>query len=155
SKEAASKEAAALADRLFVSAGLAVQLKSLPGQFEEGVLQNRGKIPDDMLTALAEAGKKAYALSALRSDIVASIARKLPEADMKQALAWLDGPVGKRMTQAEERAAGAMTQEALQAYFEREKTKPSGPKRAELVSELIASTNAVEIGANFMETMAL
>jgi hypothetical protein len=153
--EAPSKEALALAGRMFQSAGLEMQLKPLPAQFEEGVLENRGKVPDDVLSALATAGKQAYALPALRSDAIAAIARKLSVPDMKETLAWLDGPVGKRVTRAEEQAASGMTPQAMQQYLEREKTKPSSPKRTQLISELITSTNSVEIGATFMEALAL
>jgi hypothetical protein len=152
---AQSKETLELAGRLFERAGLAVQLRSLPADFEQGVSQNHGKIPDEVIAALVEAGKKSYAVAALREEIVPVLAQKMPAADMKQVLAWLNGPLGRRMTLAEEGASGHMTQEAMQAYFEREKSKPANPKRAALIAELGATTNAAEIGATFMEAMAL
>jgi hypothetical protein len=152
---AQSKESLDLASRLFERTGLAVQLQSFSAQFGEGLEENRGKIPDEMIAALAEAGKKSYAVSALRAEIVPSLARKMPAADMKQALAWLDGRIGRRVTLAEERASGHMTQEEMQAYLERDKAKPAGPKRVKLLAELGTATNAAEIGASFIEAMSL
>src|SRR4051812_22055307 len=89
---AQSKETLELAGRVFERGGLAVQLQPLPAQFEEGVTLNRGKLPDELIAALAEAGRKSYATAALRGEIVPSIANKMAAADMKQVLAWLEGP---------------------------------------------------------------
>lgn len=152
---AQSKESLDLADRLFERCGLAVQLQSLPEQFAQGVEQSRGKLPDEVLASLADAGKIAYAAPALRAEIVPLFARNLAASDMKQVLAWLDGPVGRRLTLAEEAASGRMTQEAMQKYFEEEKSKPANPERERLMSDLAAAMNAAEIGASFIEAMSL
>lgn len=152
---AQSKEALGLANRLFERAGLAVQLQSLPAQFDQGLEQNRGKIPDEVIAALVEAGKKSFAVATLREEIVRSLARSMPAADIRQVLVWLDGQVGRRMTLAEESAAGDMTPENMQAYFDSEKKKPAGPKRAQLIADLIVATQAVEISATFVESMSL
>src|SRR5437763_7943044 len=122
---AQSEDPLELAGRLFERAGLGAQLQSLPQQFAEGVEQNRGELPDELIAALAEAGKKSYATAALREEIVPALAKKMPAADMKQVIAWLEGPLGRRVTLAEEGAPSQMTPEAMQAYFEREKEKPA------------------------------
>jgi len=152
---AQSTETLELANRLFERAGLTAQLQSFPAQFEQGLSQNRGKVPDEVIAALAEAGKKSFAVDALREEIVRALAGKLPAADMRQVLAWLDGRVGRRMTLAEESAAGSMTPENMQAHFESEKQKPPSQKRAGLIADLIAATKAVEISASFIEAMSL
>jgi hypothetical protein len=152
---AQSKEALELANRLFERAGLGAQLASIPGEFERGLSPNRGKLPDEMIAALAEAGKKGFAPAVLREEIVGSLARKMPAADMKRVLAWLEGDLGRRMTLAEEKAAGALTPENMQAWFESQKDKPSSSKRTRLIAELIAATKAVEVGATFMEAISL
>jgi hypothetical protein len=152
---AQSKESLELANRLFDRAGLAVQLQSLPAQFEEGLTQNRGKVPAEMIAAAAEAGKKAFAVARLREEIVGTLAAKFPAADMKGVLGWLDGKVGRRMTLAEESAAGNETQENMQAFFESEKLKPANPKRAALIADLMEATNTVESGARLFEALTL
>lgn len=144
-----------LADRLFERSGLAVQLQPLPGQFELGLSQDRGGMPEEVVAALAEAGRKSFAVAALRGEIVSALAQTLSAADMKRVLAWLDGRVGRSMTLAEESAAGKLTQENMQAYFESEKLKPANPQRAQLIAELVAAVNAVEIGATLIEAMSL
>lgn len=144
-----------LAERLFERSGLAAQLQPLPEQFVMGLSQDRGGMPEEVVAALAEAGRKSFAVAALREEIVSTLARALPVADMKRVLAWLDTRVGRSMTMAEESAAGKLTQENMQAYFESEKLKPADPKRARLIAELVAAVNAVEIGATLIEAMSL
>jgi uncharacterized protein DUF2059 len=149
------KPALELAGRVYERAGIDAQIRSIPKQFEQGLVDYRGRIPDEAIVALTEAGKKSFAAEPLREEIVRTLAQKLTAADMKEALAWLDGETGRRMTLAEERAAGSMTQEAMQAYFESEKGKPEDPKRAGLIADLIQATKAVEVGATFIESISL
>ena len=155
SVHAQSTQALEAADRLFERSGLAAQLQPLPEQFEQGLAQNHGGIPEEALAALAEAGKESFGAAALRGEIVSALAQTLPVADMKQVLAWLDGRLGRRVTLAEESVAGKLTQENMQAYFESEKEKPVNPERVRLIAELVAAVNAVEIGATLIEAMSL
>jgi hypothetical protein len=143
------------ARRLYESAGLAAQVQSIPGQFEQGLADYRGKMPDETIAALAEAGKKSFAAEALREEIVGTLAQKLAPADIAKTLAWLEAQPGKRITLAEESAAKSMTRENMQAYFEGEKNKPANRKRARLLAQLIEATKAVDIGASFIEAISL
>jgi hypothetical protein len=146
-------QALELAGRLYLRSGLAAQMQTIPAQFEQGLEDYRGKLPDEVIAALAESGKKAFAEDALRDEIVRALAHKLPPADMKKTLAWLGGPVGRRVTRAEELAAGKTTQENMRAYLESE--KPVKPGRARSIADLIEASNAVEIGASFIEAISL
>lgn len=155
SVHAQSTQALETAGRLFERSGLAAQIQSLPEQFEQGLSQNRGGVPEEAIAALAEAGRKSFGVAALRGGIVGTLAQTLPVADMKEVLAWLDGRVGRRITLAEESAAGKLTQENMQPYLESEKLKPANPQRARLIVDLVAAVNAVEIGATLIEAMSL
>jgi hypothetical protein len=152
---AQSKEGLELAGRLYQRAGLEVQVKSIPGEFEQGVADYRGKVPDEVIAALAEAGKKSFAPEPLREEIVRTLAQKLAAADIRQVLAWLEGQIGRRLVLAEESAVGSMTQENMNAFLESEKGKPANPERAALLADLIKATNAAEIGASFIEAISL
>ena len=150
-----SKEELELAGRLYERAGLEAQVKSIPAEFEQGVGDYRGRAPDEVIAALAEAGKRSFAPELLREEIVRALAQKLPAADIGLVLAWLEGEVGRRVVLAEEGAVGSMTQENMNAFLESEKGKPANPKRAALLAGLIKATNAVEIGASFIEAISL
>jgi hypothetical protein len=146
-------QALELAGRLYLRSGLAAQMQTIPAQFEQGLEDYRGKLPEEVIAALAESGKKAFAEDALRDEIVRALAQKLSAADMKKTLAWLGGPVGRRVTRAEELAAGKTTQENMREYLESE--KPPRPERARSIADLMEATNAVEIGASFIEAISL
>ena len=143
------------ARRLYESAGLAAQVQSIPAQFEQGLSDYRGKMPDETIAALAEAGKKSFAAEALREEIVGTLAQKLTPADIARTLAWLDAQPGRRITLAEESAARSMTRQNMEAYFESEKNKPANRRRAGLLAHLIEATRAVDIGASFIEAISL
>ena len=144
-----------LAGRLYERAAVAAQLAPIPGQFAKGLEEQRGKLPDEAIAALVEAGKKSFAEDALRKDIVAALARRMKADDIVKTLDWLDGLVGRRVTRAEAGAAASIGTEAMQAWLESEKSKPRRPGRDRMIVELIRSTRAVETGAGFIEAMSL
>jgi len=88
-----------LAERLYERAAIAAQLAPIPAQFAQGLEPYRGKMPDEVIAALVEGGKKSFAEEALRGGIVSDIARKMKPDDIVKTLDWLDGLVGLGGTQ--------------------------------------------------------
>jgi hypothetical protein len=152
---AQSKQPLELAVRLYERAAIAAQVQPIPSQFEQGLQDYRDKIPGEVIAVLVEAGKRSFAEPALRKDIVSAIAQNMKAADIKRTLAWLDTPAGRRVTRAEAKGAASMSQESMQAYFDREKQKPPTPKRDAMIADLITATKSVEIGAGFIEATSL
>jgi hypothetical protein len=144
-----------LAGRLYLSAGLDAQVRSIPGEFAQGVEDYRGQAPEEVIAALADAGRKGFAPEALREEIVGTLAQKLTASEMKEAVAWLESEVGRRLIGAEESAVGNLSKKNLDAYLALERGKPAAPGRDALLAELIRETNAVEIGASFIEAISL
>jgi hypothetical protein len=153
--QAPSQETLAVAQSLVVRSGLAEQLKSVPQQFDMEIAQARGTEPDHVLDAMGEAAKASFRPESLQQDIVEVLAARMPVADMKRAIAWLDTPVGRRVTRAEELAASTVTPDNLQAYADGLKRKPQTARRTRLIAELMVATKAVEQTANLVEGVAL
>jgi uncharacterized small protein (DUF1192 family) len=151
---AQSKEALDAAARLVVSSGLAVQLKGLAGQIDAEVGHTRGKLPDEMRAALAEAARESFRAAVLQDEIVRTVAQKMNPAEMRKAADWLETDVGRRVTRAEELAA-AMTPTDTQAWVERVKRQPLTEKRTKLIVDLVKATKAAEAMANVTESMVL
>jgi hypothetical protein len=154
-KPAQRQDAAKLAERLVERSGLAVQLKSTPKSFEDQMAQARGQIPDELILALTEAGREAYGPVRMTQDIVKILAETLKPEEMRRALAWLETPVGRRVTIAEERASVTMDEQSLRRYAEQTKGKPPGAQRQKLIQEMLEVTNGLEFGARLLEGMAL
>ena len=152
--QAQPDESHRLAQALVVRSGLAEQLKSLPRQLELELRLARGPVPDEVLAALTEAAKESFDPRTLREDVMLTLARGMTVADMSEALAWLETPLGRRVTRAEERSAATLTPQALQAFAEGPEKKPLGERRARLISELVAATKGVEHAANLTEGVA-
>jgi hypothetical protein len=149
------EEGIAVAQQLVVRSGLAEQLKSVPQQFDMEVAQARGTEPDHVLDAMAEAARASFRPELLQQDIVEVLAARMPVADMKRAIAWLETSVGRRVTRAEELASSTLTPESLQAHADGLKRKPQTAKRTRLIAELIIATKAIEQTANLIEGVAL
>lgn len=144
-----------LAERLYERAAVAAQLRPVAAQFVQGLEDYRSKMPDEAIAALAEAGKRAFAEETLRGEIVAEVARSMKPEDIAGTLDWLDGLPGRRVTLAEAAAAASMSEQAVQAWLDAQRRKPPHPKRDALITDLIRSTKAVEIGAGFIEATSL
>jgi hypothetical protein len=144
-----------LAGRLYERAAIAAQLAPIPAQFAQGLEPHRGKMPDEVIAALVEGGKKSFAEEALRGGIVADIARKMKPDDIVKTLDWLDGLVGRRVTLAEAGAAADIGTDAMRAWLESDQGKAQRPERDKKIAELIRTTRAVEIGAGFIEAVSL
>jgi hypothetical protein len=144
-----------LAQRLYERAAVGAQLAPIPGQFAQGLEAQRGKLPPEVIATLVEAGRKSFAEDALRGEIVADVAQKMKADDIVKTLDWLDGLVGRRVTQAEASAAASVGGEAMRSWFESRKDKPPHPARDALIAELIRATRAVETGSGFIEAISL
>ena len=153
--QAQSSDTLKLAQRLVVRSGLAEQLNTVPRQLEMELKLARGTVPDDLLAALNEASIESFRPDALREDVVRTLAARMPAEEMKRALAWLEKPQGRRVTQAEEQASRTLSPETLQAYAEALKTAPLSAKRAKYITNLVTATKGVEHAANLMEGVAL
>ena len=103
---AQAQEAAKLAQRLVERSGVAVQLQSLPKNFEEHTAALRG-VPSELVLALTEAGREAYRPQRMAQEIADTLAATLKPEEMERVLAWLEADLGRRVTLAEERASAS------------------------------------------------
>src|SRR5215212_10160516 len=83
---AQAQDAVKLAQRLVERSGLAVQLQSTPKNFEEQIAAARGKVPDDLLFALTEAGREAYRPELMARDIAQTLAESLKPEEMQRVI---------------------------------------------------------------------
>jgi hypothetical protein len=152
---AAAQDAASVAHRLVVRSGLSVQLRSIPKGFTEQVDEMRGKAPDALVAAMAEAGKEAFRAEALQEEIEKILAGTLKVPEMQKAIAWLETETGRRVTLAEELASATMDEASMKAYQSRLKDKPPSAARKTLLQEILTVTNSVETAVNIVEATAL
>ena len=150
-----AQEAAMLAQRLVERSGIAVQLQAVPKSFTDQMPQLRGQVPDELLLALADAGREAYRPELMAKEIAQMLAQTLKPAEMQKAIAWLETGVGRRVTLAEERASASMDEAALKRYAEQTKHQPPSARRQKAIQDLIEVTGSLEFTAKLVEGTAL
>jgi len=148
-------ETTVTAQRLMVRSGMAVQLNAFVTQFEGEIRRNDAKLDDRMVATLSAAAKEAFQPDVLQKDITARMAKTLTLGDMRAALAWLDSDLGQRVTRAEELASTTFDLERLREFAGGLKSKPLGPKRENLLSQLSVATDAVRVAAATQEILML
>src|SRR5689334_9790416 len=121
---AQAQDTAKLAEQLVKLSGLEVQLRSVPKGFEDQMAALKGKMPDDLLFALTDAGRQAYSPELMAKDIAATLAQALKPAEMEKVLAWLETDVGRRVTVAEEKSSQTMDEASLRKYAAQVQAKP-------------------------------
>lgn len=150
-----SKEAIEAANRLVVRSGLATQIEAMPKQIDEEIAQSRGKVPDEVLDAIAAAFKESFRPAVLQEEVGRSLAGKMQAAEMQKVTGWLETDLGRRVTRAEEQAARSMTPQTVLAHAEQMKRQPPSQKRIAILVDLAAVTKATEAAANMFEAIAL
>lgn len=152
---AQAQDAAKLAQLLVERSGVAVQLQAVPKSFTDQLPQLRGQVPDDLLLALADAGREAYRPELMANEIAQLLAQSLTPAEMKKAITWLDSGVGRRVTLAEERASASMDDASLKRYAEQTKNQSPSSRRQKGIRDLIDVTGSLEFTVKLMEGTAL
>ena len=152
---AQSQDPDATAHRLVIRSGLAVQLRGFAKQVDSEIRQNPGGLDPRIVSSLSTAAKEAFRPDMLQEDMTRRITRKLTVPDMQAALAWLETPLGRRVTLAEELASATLDPQVLVAFAERQTQRPPAPERAALIAELLSATQAVRAAQAAQEAMAL
>lgn len=150
-----SQEALEAANRLVVRSGLAAQIEAMPKQIDEEFAQSRGKLPDEILDAIAAAAKESFRPAVLQQEVGRSLAGRMQLGEMQKVTAWLETDLGGRVTRAEEQAARSMTPRTMLAHAEQMKSRPPSQRRMAALAELAAVTKATEAAANVFEAIAL
>lgn len=154
SAPALAQDTNVVAQRLVKSSGLTVQLRGFSDQFAKQFGQQRGKLPDGIVAELSSAAREAFRADVLEADIVDGVSKKMKLDDMNQAIAWLETPVGRRVTVAEEEAS-TEGEEAMRKYVESQGGKKPSDARQKLIADLIATTPGVDHSARKIEAIGL
>jgi hypothetical protein len=152
---AQSQDPDATAHRLVIRSGLAVQLRGFAAQVDSEIRQNPAGLDPRIVSSLSTAARQAFRADALQEDMTRRVTKKLTVADMQAALVWLETPLGRRITLAEELASATLDPQVLVAFAERQAQRPPAPERAALIAELLSATQAVRAAQAAQEAMAL
>jgi len=152
---AASSPDAGKVNRLIDAAGIGHSLRQvLPGMVS-GFDDPGQDIPANVRSALREAAGQAFRPDPMIERVRARLGVALTARQLDDTLAWLDSPLGRRITAMENEAAEPAVLAPMQSYARELERRPPGKRRAELIGELNLATGASEFNAVMMEAAVL
>jgi len=139
-------------DALLRRSGLDAQLVHFEAAMQRGITaayQSQRQLPPEQLSRMRKAVAQAYAPSSLRPTLRSALAKSLSRAEIAAALAWLDSPTGRKLTELEEKASTPEAQERLEAAARRG-IPQLGAGRTQTLHGLIKATRADEAAASIL-----
>jgi len=151
-------------DRLYERSGMEAQFTTLPETMRDAFLQGLAmgpemNIPEARLEMLGDRVAGFYAPEDFRTAVEASLRKEMSAEQAQAVLAWLESPLGERITDVEEAAVGPDAYEKTQAYAAALDEGSVPEARVELLRELDEAVNltetSVEIGVHAQLAAAL
>lgn len=138
---------------LMVKSGIDKQSDSFSELVRAGMQQARqqhGGAADADHDALEAAAAKAFSPTIIKTAVARAFTAGMTATDINAALAWLNSPVGTRITKMEEAASTAEAYAAMQAWAQGLKEGDLAPARVELVRRLDRAVKATEFSVSMM-----
>jgi hypothetical protein len=107
-----------LVQALMLKSGMKKQIEQMPQLLQSELDQqqaNAQRIPQEEFSRLSNVARSAFDAKAIHAAVRTYIKSNLSENDMKEALEWLDSPLGTKITKMEEEASTAKAYEEMQA----------------------------------------
>lgn len=138
------------ANELYVKSGLERQMQDIGQALLAGYKNNYGK--SEQHTArdkkiyrnIGQVIEHSFDPQAMKKIVVNGLVKDIAESDMKLILAWLNSPVGTRITKMEERASSKKGIKETQDYIRNIKKYPISAERIRLIKDLNSSMNITE-----------
>jgi hypothetical protein len=153
---AAVTDAAAL-DALMRASGLWKQLGELAPQMAAGAeasraqdkAEGRSPVSDAEFARMKREMARAYSPERMRARVAAELGRSLDDADLPAVMAWLESPLGRRLTRLEEAESAEPLTPDRDAQLKRFAASLPEARMARL-KRLAAATSAGDAGASMM-----
>jgi hypothetical protein len=142
---ASSPETAAKIARLLDASGIAHTVRQLLPSMAMGIDDPGQKIPANVRVALREAVGQAFQPNPMIERVRTSMGASLTTRQLDDTLAWLDSPLGRRITALENESADPAVLPKLRAYARELEKRPLPQRRVELIREMDAATGASEV----------
>jgi hypothetical protein len=148
-----------LVGELYVKSGLKKQLEMFPvtSRAALGAALQRDKkmeeIPADLLKAMTDTIDRAFAEQDLKGVVLKEFKESLTASEIKEALSWLDSPLGKRITALEEMASTPAAYFGMQQYASTLRESPPTAPRLQIAGRLDSATRATESNVDMLLSM--
>lgn len=138
------------ANELYAKSGLEKQMRDIGPAILAGYRNNYSKSrrhtarDKKIYRNIGQVIEHSFDTQAMKEIVVNGLAKDIAESDMKLILAWLNSPVGTRITKMEERASSKKGIKETQDYIRNIKKYPISAERIRLIKDLNSSMNITE-----------
>lgn len=140
--------------RLIEASGIAHSTRQILPNMLSGISAQQ-ELPVPLRNAIVEAATQAFQPGPMIETIHTRLSAGIGGKDLDDTLAWIDSPLGRRITAAENEAAEPAALGGLDAYVKELEQRPPPKSRVGLIAELNRLTGAVEMTATIIEGIAL
>lgn len=141
--------------RLFDASGVEVQLAALGPQILAALDAERAAMSRETHTVVRKQVASEFAEPALSEDVRGYLRTGYDASKADAAIAWLESPEGKRITELERSIAAPDGLDELDTFGRSLRDKPPPPKRVELISGLEQATRATALSVDTSLNAAL
>ena len=147
---------AASIDRLMDASGMRHALLQIPATIALSMdaPQPGVEMPQYVRVALKDAATQAFRAEQIIAAVRSRLARDLSEREIADVLAWLDTPLGKRISHLEMKASDPSAMSRIENYERELQRRPPPKSRRVLVQDLNVAIRATETGLALMEAIA-
>jgi hypothetical protein len=152
---AAAPDAGVKADRLMEVSGMAHSIRQIQPTMTGSFDRPQQDIPDNVRLALREAAWLAFQPNPIIEQVRARLGAMLTGPHLDKTLAWLESPVGRRITDMENAAGEPAAASQVESYGRELEKRPPTKRRTDLITQLMAATGSTEFSATMLETAFL
>jgi len=152
----------ALTRELMVKCGINEQVENVPektmAEVRECFKRNEtilGKMSDQVVTDINAIIDRSFNPDTIRAILAEYIESQMSSDDMRSVIAWLDSPLGLKLTAIEKTASTPESYRAMVEYVPTLKQRPDYDERLKLVQEIDASVKATELIVDRMINMQI
>lgn len=152
---AATAPGATKANRLMEASGMAQSIRQIQPTMTSSFDQPQDDLPDNVRIALRQAASLGFLPDPMIEKVRTRLGTLLTGRHLDNTLAWLESPVGRRITELENAAGEPAAASQIESYAkELEKHAPS-KHRTDLIKQLMAATGSTEFSATMLESAFL
>src|SRR5262245_11536590 len=142
---ASTPETTAKVSRLVDVSGIAHMLRQVLPGMTAGFDDPSQQIPVQVRQALRDAAGQAFQPNPMIERARTRMGATLTARQLDDSLAWLDSPLGRRITAMENESAEPAAAPKIMAHGRELEKRPQSKRRADLIRELDAATGASEV----------
>jgi hypothetical protein len=146
---------AAKIDRLIEGAGIAHSTRQILPNMVSGMSAQQEGVPPALRAAMIEAAGQAFQPGPMIETIRSRLGAGLNGKELDDTLAWVDSPVGRRITSVENAASEPAAMSGMEAFLKELEQRPPPQSQLDLVVQLNVMTGAVEMTSSMIEGIAL